>query len=185
MLKQKPLNMNGKRSINLVIDGMLSLMKKRPFKEITISELTKEAGVVRATFYAHFESKEDVLSYYIYCLFAEKFQELMTESSDKKLSVARMYFVIWKEHIDLLKLMEHNKLLFLLNDFNGHIEHFCYEDQWFENETCTMSPKAAEYSTSIYASVLATILIRWIRTGMEESPEELEGIFNELIVLPV
>lgn len=184
MLKQKPLNMNGKRSINLVVDGLLSLMKEKPFREITISELTQQAGVVRATFYAHFETKEDVLSYYIYRLFTDKFQERMEDSFEAKVSVVRMYFMIWVEHIQLLQLMEQNQLLFLLNDFNGYLDRFCYEEQWFEDETCTMSTKAAEYSTSIYASVLATILIRWIRTGMQETPQELEGIFNELVIVP-
>lgn len=61
MLKQAPINMNAQRSIDLIVEALLKLMAHKAFDKISISELTREAGVVRNTFYAHFETKEDVL----------------------------------------------------------------------------------------------------------------------------
>lgn len=44
-----------------VCDTLIALMKQKPFSAIKVSELTREAGISRSTFYVYFESIEDVL----------------------------------------------------------------------------------------------------------------------------
>ena len=49
---------------------LLSLMERKPFSSITVSELCREAGVSRPTFYSLFGSMEDVVLYILkesYC----------------------------------------------------------------------------------------------------------------------
>ena len=41
--------------------ALLSLLEKKPFEYVTISELCKEAGVNRSTFYLHYENTADLL----------------------------------------------------------------------------------------------------------------------------
>ena len=41
--------------------ALLSLLEKKPFEYVTISELCKETGVNRSTFYLHYENTSDVL----------------------------------------------------------------------------------------------------------------------------
>lgn len=48
-----------------IVEALFRLMKKKPFAEITIGEITKTAGVNRSTYYRHFESKEDILYYFL------------------------------------------------------------------------------------------------------------------------
>lgn len=59
--------MNKKQEANaLVIEcitsALLEMMKTKPFDSITITGLTKRAGVGRVSFYRNFESKEDILN---------------------------------------------------------------------------------------------------------------------------
>ena len=42
-------------------DGMLSLLKKMPFKNVSVSGLCREAAVGRATFYTHYTGLMDVI----------------------------------------------------------------------------------------------------------------------------
>ncbi len=42
--------------------ALISLLKKKPFEYITISELCNEAGVNRSTFYLHYENIGDLLN---------------------------------------------------------------------------------------------------------------------------
>lgn len=76
--------MNSQRSINLLIETMIRLMKSKQFSDITITELTREAGLVRNTFYAHFESKEDVLSYHMYETFRQGIQASKSEMLEER-----------------------------------------------------------------------------------------------------
>lgn len=44
-----------------MIDALLALLAARSYREITIQDITDMAGLSRSTFYAHFESKDDLL----------------------------------------------------------------------------------------------------------------------------
>lgn len=43
-------------------EALLKLLEKKPFEYITVSELCKEAGVNRSTFYLHYENTVDLLN---------------------------------------------------------------------------------------------------------------------------
>lgn len=43
--------------------SLKELMKSRPFEKITIQEITEGAGVIRPTFYNHFQDKYDLLEW--------------------------------------------------------------------------------------------------------------------------
>ncbi|MDG0844361.1 TetR/AcrR family transcriptional regulator [Staphylococcus equorum] len=46
-----------------LINGFFSLVNKKDFEKITIADITKVARVNRATFYAHFKDKYDLIDY--------------------------------------------------------------------------------------------------------------------------
>ena len=46
---------------NKIIDVALKLINEKGFDNVSVSEITKEAGVSKGAFYIHFESKEDLL----------------------------------------------------------------------------------------------------------------------------
>ena len=43
-------------------DALVTLLARKPFEYITVSEICKEAGVNRSTFYLHYENTLDLLS---------------------------------------------------------------------------------------------------------------------------
>ena len=50
-----------KRTRQLLQQAFISLMMERRFRDITVQEIADRATVNRATFYAHFEDKFDLL----------------------------------------------------------------------------------------------------------------------------
>ena len=62
MNTNKPIADNAKLYI---VEALCALMKNTSFQDISITAVTKKAGVSRMSFYRNFESKEDVISYYI------------------------------------------------------------------------------------------------------------------------
>lgn len=48
------------RTRHAIQEALLSLMAKKPFQEIGVAELTREAGISRSAFYAHFTNTHDV-----------------------------------------------------------------------------------------------------------------------------
>ena len=61
----KPSKTN-KKTLNVVVkqsitQALLQLMQAESFESISITDITKRAGVSRVSFYRNFDSKEDVL----------------------------------------------------------------------------------------------------------------------------
>ena len=53
-----------KRTYRLLQEALMDLSVQKGFATVTVSDLTKYAGVNRGTFYRHFEDKFDLLSHY-------------------------------------------------------------------------------------------------------------------------
>lgn len=49
------------RTRELLLETLLNLLREQGFEKLTIQDLLDRSGVGRATFYAHFQSKEDLL----------------------------------------------------------------------------------------------------------------------------
>jgi AcrR family transcriptional regulator len=53
-----------KRTQKLILDALLSLSIEKGFSALTVSDITKSAGINRATFYRHYKDKFDLLDSY-------------------------------------------------------------------------------------------------------------------------
>lgn len=71
-----------------LFDSAVRLFKEHGYNNVTVSEICKNAGVAKGTFYVHYVSKEDIIKESYYCDMGDyvlnKYEELI---KDKKLSV--------------------------------------------------------------------------------------------------
>lgn len=72
------------KSRKLIQDAFLSLANKNPFENITVKDISERANVNRATFYAHFKDKYDLLDSFI----SDEFMTIVSSriSPDAKLN---------------------------------------------------------------------------------------------------
>lgn len=72
------------KSRKLIQDSFLSLANKSPFENITVKDISERANVNRATFYAHFKDKYDLLDSFI----SDEFMTIVSSriSPDAKLN---------------------------------------------------------------------------------------------------
>lgn len=61
--KQK--NKTALRSQHMIADALLHLMKRKPFQQISVTEICEEAAIGRKTFYRNFELREDVIEFHL------------------------------------------------------------------------------------------------------------------------
>jgi AcrR family transcriptional regulator len=60
-MPQANIDRRSQRSRNLLLDALLELMIERGYERLTVQNLLDRAGVGRATFYAHFDGKDELL----------------------------------------------------------------------------------------------------------------------------
>jgi AcrR family transcriptional regulator len=76
---EETMNRNARRSVRLLKEAFLRILADKPYDQISVSDVTREADLNRGTFYAHFENMEDLLRSTM-ADFSEQVSELMDQS---------------------------------------------------------------------------------------------------------
>ena len=173
----------GKSAIDMLLaESFKELAQKQPIEKITIKEITDKAGVIRPTFYNHFQDKYELLEWIIYTqllepiepllangmvnealvlLFSniEKEREFYTKAS--RLEGQNSFESIARSCVEqvLLKVIEHSKV--------GKQQKYI----WLTPE------RIAEY----YAQSMCYVTITWIQSGMTISGRKLAEIYDYMI----
>ena len=90
-----------KRTHKLILDALIELTVQKGFSAVTVSGITKYAGINRATFYRHYEDKFDLLNKYaqdVYELLDTPLEEKPQKSSETN---------VYQMHLRLVKIFEH------------------------------------------------------------------------------
>ena len=70
------------RTDRLIMTAFIKLLEKHPISKISVTDICEEAMIKRATFYNHFESKEQLLIILMDSLKEQLFQSII-DNSDK------------------------------------------------------------------------------------------------------
>jgi AcrR family transcriptional regulator len=174
-------------------NALLSLLEKKPFEYITISEICEEAGVNRSTFYLHYENTCDLLDEtlrYVLNTFVSYFSadDQVAISRYRDCDVAELNFISEKYLQPYLTFIRENKRVFLAvlsqpvtfkfesiferlfdNIFNPILDRFHYpEDE-------------RQYVMRFYLNGLMAIITEWLHGGCEKSMEEVAEIIRYCI----
>lgn len=153
--------------IEHITDALLQLLKNKPIEDISISELCSLAGIGRASFYRNFKSKEDILRAYINQLF-EDWTLKYDSCNDKSLNqLIRAIFAHFEKYRDFYKLLNERMLTYLLKDI---IIGLC--------ELKPELPSGEAYAKAFVAYTLYGWIEVWFQRGMQESAEEMAGLFQ-------
>ncbi len=87
------------RTRKLLVEAFLSLMAEKPFDEITVQDITTQATVNRATFYAHFLDKYALVDSIIQTGFAGTLARWVAEPTSTPEAYLERVFLAITEHL--------------------------------------------------------------------------------------
>ena len=173
--------------------ALISLLKKKPFEYITISELCNEAGVNRSTFYLHYENIGDLLNetakYLIddfVSYFSDNEKEFCLNFSDCEKT--QLNFICDKYLVPYLTYIKDNKEVFstLVSNvkslgfdktyerlfkhiFNPILERFNYPEE------------DRKYVMMYYLNGINAINTVWLRNNCDRPVEDIANIIKSCI----
>lgn len=170
-------DMRAEKSAELLYEALTHCMAKKEFDKITISELSKESTVSRATFYRNFDEVIDILYWKCDRLFREVLTAFVASGSDLTQAdgLINNVFHFWMKHTDILEiLIERGRVDIIYNSFlnNASVVMEYLSDKLHLPEWNT------RYLISTRVGIFVGIFQAWIAGGKQESGEELTEIVN-------
>ncbi len=169
---------NGKiaeRSRRRFIDALLSVMKIYKFKDITVTQLSQEAGLSRKTFYSLFSDKTQVMELY----FADLTDEFTTCIRQNKAcdywGVVKCYFEFFAQRKDLIFLLYENNLIHRLFEISYNSADAIFHSIQKESD---ISKAHLPFILAYSLGGINGMLLKWIESGMTVSEDELIAILK-------
>lgn len=173
----------GKGATNRILaESFRELVLKQPIEKITIKEITDRAGVIRPTFYNHFQDKYELLEWIVNTDLIEPIEPLLENGMINE-ALVLLFTNIEKEKEFYMRASR----LEGQNSFES-IAQDCVEKvllrvigkrekgEWTKYVWLTQE-LIAEY----YAQSMCYVAIRWIQGGMTISPRELSEVYDYII----
>ena len=168
-----------------IFKAFTELLSKKNFAQITVGEIIEKADVGRATFYAHFETKEFLLKELCEELFCHIF-DTAEESDHEHRHIfecdapdsvfLHLFMHLSKNDNNVLELLasENNELFFRY--FKKNLQKLSASQlPDFEDRISPSLPES--FRVNHIASVFVETLRWWVENGMKESPETLTEYF--------
>ncbi|MFD3158014.1 TetR/AcrR family transcriptional regulator [Haloimpatiens sp. FM7330] len=160
-------------------NALLKLMQTENYDEITIQEITDNAGLSRRTFYRNYSSKDEIIEGYFYKIWCE-YESLIRKQLDLTLpNVARIFFTVMKKHIDFLSLVNrHNLLPLFLSKVDKLLPQAFYE---VKGKNMPFSKESIQYALTFSTGGFMCILIQWLNDSGQKSPKQMASIVKDII----
>ncbi|SIS03684.1 transcriptional regulator, TetR family [Peribacillus simplex] len=163
------------QSQNWLIDALLSLMKEKPYKKISIRDICDKADLSRQTFYNCFKGKDDILRFCLKQGCKAMFQELATKKNLKMKDITDSFSVFSVENAVLLQLMLDHHLENIITDELSTSISACAAKSTPDTET-----HACTYGIAFFTGALTRVLFCWLQEPQRISSEELSKLLLEI-----
>ncbi len=171
-----------KREVKVLLaESLKELVLEKPVEKITIKEITDRAGVIRVTFYNHFQDKYELLEW----ICREEVvgpTRILLQNNMQREAVRFLFTAILK-----------NK------DFYSHVAHTTGQNSFESILRELISETIADYFSTngneglekrtpfngkwiadFYAGNLTFVLMSWINKGMSVPPEEMVDLYETI-----
>lgn len=166
----------------LLAESFKELALKHPIEKITIKEITDKAGVIRPTFYNHFQDKYELLEWIVMTQIIEPIAPLMQNGMVHEALVV-MFSSVEKEKEFYMKACR----LEGQNSFES-IVRSCIEKiilEVIQERVTGKKPVHAwltpEYLAEYYSQSLCFVVINWIKGNMSIPAREVADIYQYVI----
>ena len=166
-------------------EALTRLLREKDFEAISVSDIAREAGVNRGTFYLHYVDKFDMMNQLIDEIL-QNILLLLKEGNPKNKEEALpgivKIFEYLKEDFDFIHAMTLNRFNYTTKLIHDFLYELTKQITPIQETIQSVYPLPADYATEVFIYSNSAIFFHWIQKGGVESPEEIAKIFFRMTV---
>ncbi len=163
--------------------ALMECLCSKPLKSITVADITACCGMNRGTFYYHFYDKQELINWIYHMEITEPTRQTLAGPPEGWNEISIFGLNVMQQHRDFyLQAMR----LEGQNNLRSYIK-LEIETNWsimVERYKALCCSNQATDSLTFYASFMANgawaMLMKWVDTGMRESPENLSQLLDRI-----
>ena len=162
---------------DLLAASFKALVLRRPIEKITIREITDGAGVIRPTFYNHFQDKYELLEWIVRKELVEPSLPEIREGHSRR-ALLRIFEAAQEQkefYTNARKLEGQNSFASIVLDCIAGAMREVREGR--ELRKTLPGQLSLDEVILYYANSLCFLILRWIDTGMKTAPEEMVELY--------
>ena len=167
-------SMDNQRVKNQITEGLFSLLRKKSFSEITVTDIVKEANVARASYYRNFQNKEEIIEAAMDRLRDELMADIQYDDDEHifnqenaRAGFEKALTCCLVKKADLLTLYHNGFGSLIQQTFNRYIMEFAGN---------MPANSATRYKLYFISGAVTNVLIEWLNEGAKEPPREIAAL---------
>lgn len=177
------------KSRKAIFEAFSVLLSRKSYDHITVQEIIDLANIGRSTFYAHFETKDELLHAMCEQIFGHIFSEVASaeqhhdfSNADRTLpaKLTHLLYHLKEQQGDIVSLLSGESSDIFLRYFKGYLEQL-----FSEYETGVDARIPGDFIANHYASSFAEAVKWWVKENMEAEPEKIVAYYAALSNLTV
>ncbi len=178
---EKSMDRRQKKTREAVFGALCELLSKKQFHQITVGEIIEKADVGRATFYAHFETKDYLLKALCEELFCHIFDAAeagvpkhkhIFDCDAPSSVILHLLRHLQNNDYHILQLLASENDALFMGYFKENLKDLIRKNSHlFESKKAQLLPE--DFWIHHVSATFVEALRWWIESGMKESPEEL------------
>ncbi|MDR3046087.1 MAG: TetR/AcrR family transcriptional regulator [Bacteroidales bacterium] len=162
----------------------MRVMNKKPYNEITISDIIKAAGVSRPTFNRNYKSKDDMIIQFFEEYFnSVSIKEVQSKEADQhktfELSISQKNFIRYAEFLRTIFKSEAKHLYLSLFSFSEKWETMALD--FYTNGTTENEMRIVKYLVKYRYSGALHVIIDWVENDRPVSAENLAFLLSHFM----
>lgn len=172
-----------RKTRNAIFQAFTNLLGKKTYSAITVQDIIDEADIGRSTFYAHFETKDELLRAMCMDIFNHVFSEEIVSEKHHDFSDKDSF----RDHITHILCHLQEKQQSINGLFTGECgEVFLrylkeYLRNVFDEHIAANDKIPHDYTLDIAVSSFSETIRWWLKSHSEYSPEEISGFYFECV----
>ena len=163
------------QKLRQIYQALLHLLQKKELIDISISELCKVARVSRTDYYRNFHSLQDIILRYKSWEMSAYLRRTQHAKEVNFITLMTVYFKLQKEEAESVILLANAGLTETLITTFETVYSYLIEQGYVK-----LQRKNNKYTSIFMAGAVISVELRWIQSGMKETPQEMGEILSVL-----
>ena len=168
-----------------IFNALSSLLKEKNYNHISVQNISDRANIGRSTFYAHFETKDDLLTALCHDIFSHVFAKSLDTEHTHDFSENHTNIYALMTHI-LYHIRDNKDIPDIINCESGELFLKIFKKYFNDFYTAKVFSDIKEKNFTVPYSFIENhisgsfinMIQWWINNGMAETPEELTEYFK-------